>query len=1299
MKKGEMFFKKLLKAIPLLLVFVGGLFFINQAQATVPAEDQQINFEKHIDMGTKKIINLGTPEEDTDAVTKDYVDGAFTPGGTSVIWDCATKDGNACASGENNISLLYDTWNVGIGTVPGEGIKLDVEGNIEVSGAVTAGDFVCADCLGLPQIDDIYVQKAGDTMSGPLVMNSTYINLNRNGATDTGIQWYNSSYNAWANYMGPAGSAGGPKGNLTIPSGDLVTSWGLRSFIEGSGGYGWTFESGSSSATTPNIVAEIRSSDGLAQFDGGVRSPVFYDLNNIAYYANPAGTSKFNTLNAVSWEDTAVITNLNADLLDGQQGSYYATANEVTNLGAVVFNQAETTTDAFIAKLEDLGAFDNFHSIMKATWNYSGNTDISDTGFGTFELAGCVVETWTDNASDTTRGNIHVRVTRPTTGPGESQILVYNDQGSTYSPGWRQVWTSNTDGPNSGLNADLLDGVSSGSFLRSDTSDYLTSGSLYLGGGTTYSVQSDGDADLRYVGILTNPSSTYPLYVNGNAYLAGTTYMGTTSYYVDTSGNANFLSLAAPIINGGTGSFTGTVSGATPTAGNHFVTKDYVDAISDDDVKVAVDAGATADYIGASSGVGVLRTSSPLSYADGGNYITLGITSNSIGDAHLAYNTGQHLTTSATPQFARLGLGAVADSTYLFNLNGTKMHGTSTGIGIGTTIPAAKLDIRGGNLALDPAHNAFVTDIATPTSSDTYYAANVAYVDAAINGVMDDLLPTGNPGDTLRHDGTAWVNNNFLYNDGSFVGIGLGTVAPAATLDVGGSMQATDIVATETIQASVGTISGQLYVGSGNVGEILDVNAGIYARKGIGVGIPSPSSGVHIKNDAGLKVEASANTYAGSLSTTGPTSGLVLSAESDMPLVFKTNNTEKVRILGGATPFVGIGTSSPQATLHVNGFVRGNYLTPTDDYHFATKNYVDDKIEDIGGGADGYIGDASPSPHVAGAPLDMNAKAISGVTTLVTSGNVNVGGDLDVAGGGITSANRVKSDADAVFPYIYLDSSSSGDNWTSQGAHISIGEGGDLGAASLHMTYIGNGYGYIGSGAVSNGVPGASYLRFDYDSSNIYSPDVLTLGNDLFVNDFARIDALRVGNTSADPGDKNIYVEGDATVLGKLTAAEIDPPYSIDGTIYATYGHSTTGLKEETVGKVELVNQVLGHSGKHGLYYYAIDFDEAEKESDLWLFKEITAFGDNWNNLVVILTPEGRADVWYELIPEENRLIVYGERGRSETGTGTFGASLQDSPLKVSYRLIAPRFDWSERDTNLYNQTGEAPEGVGVFVR
>ncbi len=70
-----------------------------------------------------------------------------------------------------------------------------------------------------------------------------------------------------------------------------------------------------------------------------------------------------------------------------------------------------------------------------------------------------------------------------------------------------------------------------------NTGDYLTEGNLYLGSGTTYSVQSDGDGDFRYVGIGANPSSTYPLYVVGNAYLTATTYLGLTSTYFDTSGN------------------------------------------------------------------------------------------------------------------------------------------------------------------------------------------------------------------------------------------------------------------------------------------------------------------------------------------------------------------------------------------------------------------------------------------------------------------------------------------------------------------------------------------------------------------------------------------------------------------------------------------------------------------------------------------------------------------------------------------------------------------------------------------
>jgi len=56
--------------------------------------------------------------------------------------------------------------------------------------------------------------------------------------------------------------------------------------------------------------------------------------------------------------------------------------------------------------------------------------------------------------------------------------------------------------------------------------------------------------------------------------------------------------------------------------------------------KVKVDAAATAGYLGATAGAGVLRTGASLSYTDGGNFITL--------------NTIQDIQTSASPTFAGL---------------------------------------------------------------------------------------------------------------------------------------------------------------------------------------------------------------------------------------------------------------------------------------------------------------------------------------------------------------------------------------------------------------------------------------------------------------------------------------------------------------------------------------------------------------------------------------------------------------------------------------------------------------------
>lgn len=157
----------------------------------------------------------------------------------------------------------------------------------------------------------------------------------------------------------------------------------------------------------------------------------------------------------------------NADTVDGQHASAFASASHNHNgtyayydhfrsLGTVTLNGG-TTTSAIISQIEGLNAFDSYGSMFKGSWSYAGNSDLTDAGRLT-ELAGTSWLTWTDNSSDSTRGNITALVIAPTTGGSANKVFIYNDQGSGYSPGWREVWTSASDGPGSGLSADNVDG-------------------------------------------------------------------------------------------------------------------------------------------------------------------------------------------------------------------------------------------------------------------------------------------------------------------------------------------------------------------------------------------------------------------------------------------------------------------------------------------------------------------------------------------------------------------------------------------------------------------------------------------------------------------------------------------------------------------------------------------------------------------------------------------------------------------------------------------------------------------------
>ena len=115
------------------------------------------------------------------------------------------------------------------------------------------------------------------------------------------------------------------------------------------------------------------------------------------------------------------------------------------------------------------------------------------------------------------------------------------------------------------------------------------------------------------------------------------------------------------------------------------------------DEKVKVDAAATADYIGAASNDGVLRTSSPFSYTDGGDYVTLTL------------DTTASVDSTGTWQFARVELDA--DTCYLDRDGSNNMTFTDAVTGTKTLAELTLGETAAINFIIDGGGSAITTGV------------------------------------------------------------------------------------------------------------------------------------------------------------------------------------------------------------------------------------------------------------------------------------------------------------------------------------------------------------------------------------------------------------------------------------------------------------------------------------------------------------------------------------------------------------------------------------------------------------
>jgi len=245
--------------------------------------------------------------------------------------------------------------------------------------------------------------------------------------------------------------------------------------------------------------------------------------------------------------DFSVASVLNSNVTLSSLGA--AELNHIRSLGTQAFTNGSNpniTTAQVIAEIESDGGFDSYSSVFKTSWSYAGNFNLTDAGRFT-ETAGSSWITWTDNSSDSTRGNITALAIAPNTGGSAGKVFIYNDQGGSYAPGWREVWTNTSDGSGSGLDADKLDGQH-GSYYAVANDVVTKAGTQTITGNKTFSNTGNTFNGHLYYTAYSASGYHYPHFLDGSSASGskiqwrqyyGTSYK-THTWNSDSSGNMVF---------------------------------------------------------------------------------------------------------------------------------------------------------------------------------------------------------------------------------------------------------------------------------------------------------------------------------------------------------------------------------------------------------------------------------------------------------------------------------------------------------------------------------------------------------------------------------------------------------------------------------------------------------------------------------------------------------------------------------------------------------------------------------------
>jgi hypothetical protein len=587
--------------------------------------------------------------------------------------------------------------------------------------------------------------------------------------------------------------------------------------------------------------------------------------------------------------------------------------NDIRSLGATAFTNGANpniTTAQVMAEIEADGGFDSYSSVFKTSWSYAGNYNLTDAGDFT-ETAGSSWITWTDNSSDTTRGNITALAIAPTTGGSAGGVFIYNDQGGAYSPGWRQVWTNTTDGAGSGLDADLLDGQQGSYYL-----DYAN----FTGTPTIPSV-GNGQIDGRTSGLGLSGSMDATANQSGNTTFTVTSDAATAANASTIAYRTSSADIRARLFRSNYANQS-TISGGMAFRVNNG---------ADDYIRFCSDAGAIRTFLGVPAS-GDLNNYLPLSA--GSSYPLTGDLYIEGADKALRINNGTQpvvfLGDGGANTDGQLILYSSAGAANVLFSGDNQNHYIANGnVGIGTTSPTSgrKLDVHGdietttslwigGNSSTESEHKIKIgqnrsgnglayIDLIGDAAATSYYNLRLIRNNTGVNATSQ-IIHTGTGNFSIDTSDSA----DIILNPGT-ANVGIGTTSPNQKLHVNGATQLGDINATVnfgTVALKVveGTVSTGPTLGSGTVGA----QAVLYSN-----GLFGMYTGVSSNGDTWMQSQRNdANTAAYNI------------------------------LLNPSDGRVGIGTTTPGYTLDVSGNARFSATTHHNAGLYTSSTQTRDKL-------------------------------------------------------------------------------------------------------------------------------------------------------------------------------------------------------------------------------------------------------------------------------------------------------------------------------------------------------------------